>query len=185
MAAEVETREAATEAGRALVREDKLPPDVSHSLGRAIVRKYAGPVATDTLDIAGRASVEVTSENELYPIDHVFDGRSGPGGSCWVAGTPGPQTILLRFHAPTNIENLTIESEERLTCTQEIVVAGWSDDRQSPFGAPPRMLSYTPYGRSFHRETWNIVERGVTYVSFSVVPSPVVRFATLTAILFR
>src|SRR5688572_19168808 len=48
---------------------------------RSIARKHGGPVPTDTLDVAGLASVEVTSEEELYPVDHLFDGRNGAGGS--------------------------------------------------------------------------------------------------------
>ncbi len=181
---EVEARAADTEVGRALLTAHR-PAAMSRTLGRTIVRKYGGPVPTDTLDIAERASVEVTSEHELYPIDHVFDGRGGPGGSCWVAGTPGAQTVVLRFQVPTDIETLTIESEERVTCAQQIDVEGWSDARQRPFEAPPRLLHYAPYGLSFHRETWEIAEQGVTHVSLRVLPAPLFRFATLTTILFR
>ena len=46
-------------------------------------------------DIEALATVWVTSEAPDYPIDHAFDSHRGPGGSRWVAGTPGPQRLLL------------------------------------------------------------------------------------------
>lgn len=158
---------------------------VSTLLGRAI-RRNAAPSTTDTIDVAAVATVAVTSEQELYPVDHLFDGRSGIGGSCWVAATRGPQTIVLRFHAPTDIRSVVVDSEERsVTCTQQLDMAGWSDHRQAPFDAPPRILHYSPYGPSFHRETWDIAERGVTHVWFRVTPALPDRLATLTAIILR
>lgn len=155
-------------------------------LARAIVRTHAGSVPTDTLDVASLASVEVSSEQELYPIDNVFDGRVGQGGSCWVAASYGAQTVNLRFHAPTDIESVTIESEELgITCTQQIDVAGWSAHREAGFESPARVLHYSPYGPSFHREVWELAERGVTHLWLRVTPAPLLRLASLTAIILR
>ncbi|HEY8079889.1 MAG TPA: hypothetical protein VIF62_37415 [Labilithrix sp.] len=159
---------------------------LSGSLGRPIVRRHGGPIPTDTLDVAALASVDVTSEHELFPIDNVFDGRQGSGGSCWAARQPGVQTVLLRFHAPTDLERLTIESEEcGGTCSQDIDVSGYSAHREKTFEAPRRVLNYSPYGPSFHRETWILSERGVTHVWIRIAPSPLGRFASLTSITFR
>lgn len=159
---------------------------MSSPAGRTIVRTHDGPAPTDIVDVATVATVEVTSENELFPIDHLFDGRSGPGGSCWVAGKPGTQTLVLRFHAPVDIATVTVESEERgITCTQQLDVAGWSEHRQAPFEAPPRVLHYSPYGPSFHRETWEIGQRGVSHLWMRITPAPLTRLATLTALVLR
>ncbi len=158
---------------------------MSTLLGRAI-RRGAGPSTTDTIDVAAAATVAVTSEQELYPVDHLFDGRSGIGGSCWVAKTPGPQTIILRFHVPIAVTSVIVESEERsVTCTQQLHMAGWSEHRQAPFDAPPRLLRYSPYGPSFHRETWDVADPGVSHVWFRVTPGEPDRLATLTAIILR
>lgn len=154
--------------------------------GRAIVRSHSGVIATDTLDVAALASVEVSSENELYPIDNAFDGRNGAGGSCWVAGKPGAQVVHLRFRAPTEIRSVIVESEEcELTSSQQIEISGWIDDRWGPFASPPRVLQYSPYGASFHRETWDISEASVTEILLHVTPAPIARLASLTAIILR
>ncbi|AKV04069.1 hypothetical protein AKJ09_10732 [Labilithrix luteola] len=153
---------------------------------RAIVRKYAGIVPTDTVDLVAVASVDVTSEQELFPIDHVFDGRMGPGGSCWIAETPGPQTIHLRFASASDFARLVIESEERsVTCTQRIEVACWSERRHQRAETAPRVLEYAPYGPSFHQVTWELDERAVTDVWIHVTPMPRSHLASLTSVVFR
>jgi hypothetical protein len=155
-------------------------------VSRAIVRKYGGPVPTDTVDVASTASVTVTSENELFPIDHVFDGRSGPGGSCWTAASSGEQTIDLRFRVPVDVASLVLEVEEReRTCEVQLDVSLWFDGQPTPTAAPRRVLAFSPYGPSFHRESWTITERGVTHVAIRVTPLSAGRVASLTSIILR
>ena len=134
------------------------------------------------------ASVEVTSERELYPVDHLFDGRSGAGGSCWVAKKAGAQTIHLRFERAIDFERLIIESEERgSTCSQQIDVSltGTRQNGSEPYEAPPRVFRFAPYGPTFHREVWALSAHGLTEVRIRVTPDPPSRFASLTSILFR
>lgn len=160
---------------------------MSTLVARPIARKHADPVPTDVLDIATLASVQVTSEEELYPVDHLFDGRNGPGGSCWVASTHGAQAIILRFETPIALlGTVTVESEVRSDTTiQSIELAGWSDLAQRPFERAARELEYSPYGTSFHRVSWDIIERDVTHVRVRITPAKRGARATLTAITFR
>src|SRR5712691_1397018 len=75
-------------------------------------------------DIAALATVLITSEAAGHPIDHVFDRHRGPGGSRWVAGEPGTQTLLLAFDTPQTLRTLRLEIEEReVSRTQELHVA--------------------------------------------------------------
>lgn len=159
---------------------------LSGAVGRAIARKHGGLVPTDIIDVAALASVEVTSEEELYPVDHLFDGRDGPGGSCWTASTSGPQVIVLRFHRPVALDTVVIESEERSdTRTRIIELSGWSELTQRPFEHPPRELRYSPYGPSFHRASWELGESDVTHLRLRVIPDGSRDRASLTAIVLR
>lgn len=155
--------------------------------GRAIVRKHRGPVPTDILDLSQLARVEVTSEQELYPIDLLFDGRDGPGGSCWVASSMGPQDIVLRFERPLGVlDTISVESEERsVQHTQTLELGGWSEHTQGEFGGAARPLEYAPYGPSFHRTVWNLGERIVTYIRLRVIPGRPAAYASLTSIVLR
>lgn len=156
-------------------------------VARSIARKHGGLVPTDTLDIAALASVEVTSEQELYPVDHLFDGRNGPGGSCWMASSSGAQIIVLRFHRPiADLETVVVESEERSdTMKQTLELSGWSEQTQRPFERSPVTLEYAPYGSSFHRASWDVPERDVTFLRLRVTPERSRERATLTAIILR
>lgn len=155
--------------------------------GRAIARKHTGPVPTDIVDVAAMASVEVTSEEELYPVDHLFDGRNGPGGSCWMASAAGAQVIVLRFVRPmTLLATVIVESEERSdTRRQTIELSGSSELTQRTFECGARELRYSPYGPSFHRASWELAERDVTHLRLRIVPDGNRDRASLTAIILR
>src|SRR5438874_7906388 len=74
--------------------------------------------------VAAVATVLVTSEDPDDPVDHAFDDRRGPGGSRWVAGEPGEQTVILAFDAPQTIRRVVLEVEElQVARTQEIQLA--------------------------------------------------------------
>lgn len=153
---------------------------------RAIVRGHARAVATDILDVAALADVEVSSEQDLYPIDHVFDGQSGAGGSCWIASAPGIQTVMLHFRRAPNVATVTLESEELGdTRQQRLELAVWSDGDDSHFQAAGRTVRFSPYGPSFHRTSWDVHTRGVSRLRVQVMPEPDKRFATLTSIILR
>ena len=88
-----------------------VPPDLPVSLAGRI-------------DVAAVATVLVTSEDADHPVDHAFDGSSGPGGTRWVAGEPGEQTLILAFDAPQAIRRVVLEVEEReVARTQDLQVA--------------------------------------------------------------
>ena len=67
---------------------------------------------TGEIDIAAVATVLVTSESTEHPIDHVFDNHRGPGGTRWIAGELGEQTVILAFDAPQRINQILLEVEE-------------------------------------------------------------------------
>ena len=82
----------------------------------------ATPDATEgEIDIATVATVQVTSESREHPIDHVFDDHRGPGGTRWVAGEVGEQTVTLDFDTPQEINQILLEVEElEVARTQEL-----------------------------------------------------------------
>ncbi len=158
-------------------------------VGRPIVRKYAGPVATDAIDLANVASVEVTSEQALYPVDHLFDGLAGQGGSCWVASAAGMQAVTLHFHEPIDVGTVVVESEERWdTRVQHIDVTamqGSGPETQPVHEGKSCSFDYAPYRASFHRATWAVAARGVTQLRIRVTPTPLSLRATLTSVIVR
>jgi hypothetical protein len=122
-------------------------------------------------DIAALATVWVTSEAADYPIDNVFDSHRGPGGSRWVAGTPGPQKLILAFDAPQTLRTLRLEVEERdVSRTQEIEVAISRDGGHTYQTLLRQEYNFSPPGTTFEREVWAIPAEGVTHLQLVIAP---------------
>jgi hypothetical protein len=152
---------------------------------RPIVRGR-GDSPRGAIDVPALASIEVTSEQSLFPIDNVFDAQQGPGGSCWVAERAGEQLIVLRFHQAQDVASITIESEERGdTRTQRIVTRIAYADGTTRIEPVSQTFSFSPYGPSFHRATWELTPHAVASIRWSITPTPLVRRASLTSIVLR
>ena len=77
------------------------------------------------LDLERAAAVEVTSEEENFPVESALVLEETRG---WRAAIPGTQTIRLVFDQPQRLRHISLVFEEtETTCTQEFV----SDTRAS------------------------------------------------------
>ncbi len=139
-------------------------------------------------DIAALATVLITSEAAGHPIDHVFDRHRGPGGSRWVAGEPGTQTLLLAFDTPQTLRTLRLEIEEReVSRTQELHVAISRDGGHTYQELLRQEYAFSPPGTTFEREEWSITMEGVTHLQLVITPDKggTPCQATLTALAVR
>lgn len=76
------------------------------------------------LDVERAAVVEITSEDNDFPIESAF----GSGGPGWRASAPGNQTIRLVFDQPQRLRCIALVFEENeIARTQEFVLR-WSAD---------------------------------------------------------
>jgi len=91
------------------------------------------------LDLERTASVEITSEDNAFPIESAL---SQEGGYGWRAAGPGVQTIRLVFDQPQSLRRISLVFvEKEIQRTQEFTLR-WSPDR----------------GKTFHeigRQQWN------------------------------
>jgi hypothetical protein len=165
-----------------------LPPEMdapSEAPARSIVSRRRFAPTKGTLDLAEIACVEVTSEQSVFPIDNVFDGQSGPGGSCWVAATPGEQIVALAFRSPQDVTAIVVESEERgVSRTQRVELAFWGEDGNEHVEGLVHTFRFAPYGPSFHRGAWAI-GASVTRIQLRITPEPHDGPVTLTSIVVR
>ena len=125
----------------------------------------------EKMDIAATATVQVTSEDLAYPIEHIFDHRRGPGGSRWVATEPGEQTLVLAFDTPQNLHQIIVEVEEPdVSRTQELWLAVSHDGGQTYRELQRQEYNFSPSGATFEREEWVVMAEGVTHVHLRVKP---------------
>jgi hypothetical protein len=89
------------------------PPDT--------VRTCAG----SGLDVEREAVVEVTSEDQDFPVESAFVSGDSRG---WRAAAPGSQTIRLIFDQPQKLKCISLMFEENETQRTQEFVLQWSAD---------------------------------------------------------
>ena len=104
----------------------------------------APPSGHAWLDVERTALVEVTSEENGYPIESALLGAENQG---WRAVNPGTQTIRLIFDEPQKLRRIWLVFEDsENTRTQEFVLR-WSPDTGNSF-------------REIVRQQWNFSSPG-------------------------
>jgi hypothetical protein len=91
------------------------------------------------IDVESAAVVEVTSEEEDYPIESALLSRETRG---WRAAGPGTQTIRLVFDEPQRLRCIALVFEENDTKRTQEFVLRWSPDSGHSF-------------REIVRQQWN------------------------------
>ena len=123
------------------------------------------------IDIAAVAVVLVTSEDPAHPVDHAFDGDRGPGGTRWIAGEPGEQTLILDFDAPQAIRRVALDVEEPgVARTQELQLAFSTDGGRTYREVLRQEYNFSPPGTTFEREDWAVAAEGVTHLRLAIRP---------------
>ena len=130
----------------------------------------AGPLPGE-LDLVDLAIVAITSESADNPIENAFDQRRGPGGSRWVAHTPGEQTLILTFDAPQALRRVSLEVEEvHESRTQELQLAVSHDGGNTFRELLRQEFTFSPSGATFEHEEWTIVAEKVTHLRLCLNP---------------
>jgi len=91
------------------------------------------------LDLERAAAVEVSSEEEDYPVESALLSRETQG---WRASRPGTQTVRLVFDEPQSLKRIALVFEENDTRRTQEFVLRWSADGGQSF-------------REIVRQQWN------------------------------
>lgn len=139
-------------------------------------KQIVGPAAPpstkrpDELDIPALATAVLTSESADHPIENIFDDRRGPGGTRWIAETPGEQSLTLAFDRPQNLHRVELEVEELdETRTQELELLLSQDGGQGYRHILRQEFNFSP-GSTFEREVWTVNATGVTHFRLRIKP---------------
>jgi hypothetical protein len=135
-------------------------------------RETAPPATNATMisvpDVAG---VLVSSEDPLHPIDHVFDDRNGPGGTRWIAGELGEQTIIVAFDCPQRLQKVNLEIEEaEMSRTQELSLAVSDDGGHTYREVLRQEYNFSPPDATFERQWWAVPVENITHLRLIIKP---------------
>ncbi len=147
-----------------------------------MLRKLIIPASPDPADprtslepermyIPALATVLVTSEAPEHPVDCLFDGRDGPGGTRWVASVDGEQALILAFDTPQTIREVGLETEESQVSRNQVLTLSLSQDGGQTYREILRQeFNFSPPGTTFERERWTVPAARVSHLRVTIRP---------------
>jgi hypothetical protein len=127
------------------------------------------PFENGALDVANLAIVEITSEDQAYPIEFAL--RLGDRRG-WRAAERGPQVIRLLFDRPQKLNRIWLVFEEtEVERTQEFVLK-WSPDHGQSFRDIVRQQwNFSPPGTIRETEDYAVKLCDVTVLELRILPN--------------
>jgi hypothetical protein len=120
------------------------------------------------LDVEHRALVEVTSEENGYPIESALLGAENRG---WRAGSPGTQTIRLIFDEPQKLRRIWLVFEDSESVRTQEFVLRWSPDGGDSFREIVRQQwNFSPPESVQEIEDYAVELSAVTTLELVIVP---------------
>ena len=125
------------------------------------------------LDVTAGATIAYSSEEPAHPVDNMFDGRNGAGGTYWESARENAaETLLIEFDRPQNISRLILEAEERhIERTQELRLEVSCDGAVSFRALLVQEFVFSPRGATFQREDVRRDVKGVSHLRLVIVPN--------------
>jgi hypothetical protein len=124
------------------------------------------PISEVWRDLERIARVEISSEDEQFPIEHAVGKKETTG---WRAAETGPQLIRLQFDEPQNIKRLRLRFVERAAeRTQEFAVfAGTGSELKE---IVRQQWTFSPYGATEETEDYTVNLSGITTLELRIDP---------------
>jgi hypothetical protein len=121
------------------------------------------------LDVERVATVEVTSEDENFPVESACVAGDSRG---WSAGAPGSQTIRLIFDQPQRLKCISLVFEENETARTQEFVLQWSPDGGLTLKEIVRQQwTFSPPESTREVEEYKVELSGVTVLELVIKPN--------------
>ena len=131
--------------------------------------KTARPAAEDWLDLEHAAAVEVTSEEEGFPVESALLLGETRG---WRAASSGAQTLRLVFDQPQTLKHISLVFEENETGRTQEFVLRWSPDGGNTLKEIVRQQwNFSPPGAIREVEEYQVDLSNVTVLELLIKPN--------------
>lgn len=131
-------------------------------------QKHSTDSAQNWLDVEELAVVEVSSEDDAFPIESALLPGKGVG---WRASGPGKQIIRLLFDNPQRLQWIRLVFEElEMERTQEYVLRWSRDSGQSYQEIIRQQWNFSPEGATSEIEDFHLELSAVTVLELSINP---------------
>jgi len=120
------------------------------------------------LNIQELAEVEVTSEEQGYPVESAFNFGAGPG---WRAASLGKQRILLTFDQPQSIQLIRLQFHEpQVARSQEFTLRWSATGKESLKEIVRQQWNFSPDGSPTETEEYQTNLKGVSILELTIDP---------------
>jgi hypothetical protein len=119
------------------------------------------------LDVSSRCSVEVTSEENGYPIEAALQSEAGLG---WRAATSGAQTIRLIFADPQKLQRICLMFEELENPRTQEFVLRWHSEEGNSQEIVRQQWNFSPNGSVREIEDYSVELCNVRVLEMIIVP---------------
>ena len=124
------------------------------------------PISDLWRDLERIARVEISSEDEQFPIEHALGKKETTG---WKAAGTGPQLIRLHFDEPLNIKRLRLHFVDNAAeRSQEFAVHAGSGTELKE--VVRQQWSFSPYGSTEEIEDYTVNLSGITTLEVRIDP---------------
>jgi hypothetical protein len=124
------------------------------------------PISEVWRDLERIARVEISSEDEQFPIENAVGKKETTG---WRAAETGPQLIRLHFDEPQNIKRLRLRFVERAAeRTQEFAVFAGTGPQLKEIVR--QQWTFSPYGSTEETEDYTVNLSGITTLELRIDP---------------
>jgi hypothetical protein len=125
------------------------------------------PPDGDWLNLSEIMTVEVSSEEDGFPIETVFAHTGGPG---WRASQAGAQVIRILFDEPMAISRIRLRFEEpQVERTQEFTLR-WCPAATGSREIVRQQWSFSPAGSTTEIEDYAVSLEAVSALELAIVP---------------
>ena len=126
----------------------------------------ATPISDLWRDLERIARVEISSEDDQFPIEHALGKKETTG---WRAAATGPQLIRLHFDEPLNIKRLRLHFVDKAAeRSQEFAVYAGSGPELKE--VVRQQWSFSPHGSTEEIEDYTVNLSGITTLEVRIDP---------------
>jgi hypothetical protein len=137
------------------------------------------------VDLEKVSRVELTSEEQDYPIEAALALRAGSG---WRAASTGPQVNRLHFDKPLSVSCIKVYFKELEQARTHEFVLSWLAEEGRTFREILRQqYTFSPPGTTCQLEVYQVDLRGVAMLELMIVPdiNNILAYASLSQLRLR
>lgn len=113
------------------------------------------------------ARVEMTSEDEMFPVEHAMDRTTSTG---WRASSTGPQVIRLHFDEPLTIRRIRLHFTDRVAERSQEFALFANGENGALQEIARQQWNFSPHGATEEIEDYTVALTGVTVLELRIDP---------------